>query len=76
MKLHRNTQNTDETLPSPLTGKHLAVKVRAFCPNCGCLISHKSVEAVKRALEKWEKCKKCGCVEAAVKYTLEEEILS
>ncbi len=75
MKLNRNTQSATETVPSPLTGKPLELKVRAFCPSCGCLISHKSVEAVKRALEKWDKCKKCGCAEAAVKYTLEEEIL-
>lgn len=75
MKFHLHEQNNDVTLPSPLTGKPIQFKVRAFCPSCGCLISHKSVEAVKTALEKWEKCKKCGCIEAAVKYTLEEEIL-
>jgi hypothetical protein len=75
MRLHLRTPNADETLPSPLTGDPIQLKVRAFCPKCGCLISHKSLAAVKAALEKWEGCKKCGCVEAAVKYTLEEEIL-
>lgn len=75
MIFHLHKQNTVETLPSPLTGKPVQFKVRAFCPSCGCVISHKSVEAVKKALEKWEKCKKCGRMEAAVRYTLEEEIL-
>ena len=75
MRLHLRNQNVDETLPSPLTGKPIQLKIRAFCPKCGCLISHKSLEAVKTALANWQSCKKCGCVEAAVKYTLEEEIL-
>lgn len=75
MKLHLCNPNTDETLPSPLTGKPIQIKVRAFCARCGCLISHKSLAAVKMALGRWQSCKKCGCVEAAVKYTLEEEIL-
>ncbi len=74
MKLNLRKEKSADTLPSPLTGKPIEIKVRAFCPRCGCLISHKSVEAVKLALEEWEKCKKCGCIEAAVKYTLEEEI--
>jgi len=75
MKFNHHKQNAIETMNSPLTGKPVEFAVRAFCSQCGCLISHKSVEAVKVALEKWEKCKKCGCIEATVRFTLEEEIL-
>ncbi len=75
MILHFHKQNTVETMSSPLTGKAIEYSVRAFCSRCGCLISHKSVEAVKATLDKWSKCKKCGCVEATVRFTLEEEVL-
>lgn len=75
MKFDYNNQDSAETMNSPLTGKPVEFSVRAFCSKCGCLISHKSVEAVKVALEKWDRCKKCGCIEATVRFTLEEEIL-
>jgi len=71
--LHENN-NIEKLLISPLTGNKIECSIRAHCPNCGCLISHKSVSAVQKALTAYEQCKKCGCKEVAVRYVATEEL--
>lgn len=66
-------ENPDNAL-SPITGKEIHLSVRAYCGNCGCLVSHKSMEAVEKAISKYLGCKKCGCQTISVKYTATEDI--
>lgn len=57
---------------SPVSGKELNFMIRASCRFCGCLVSHSSVKAVEKALQNYEKCKKCGNQEVTIKYTIVE----
>ena len=59
---------------SPITGKLLEMKIRAYCMSCGCLVSHKSVKAVKKAIDKYMSCCICGRRGLTVKYTFEEGV--
>lgn len=70
--LHSN-KNTEKTR-SPITGNEMELSVRAYCGNCGCLVSHKSIEAVEKAIANSCGCKKCGCLEITVKYTALEDV--
>lgn len=74
MRFSLHKKEITETLISPMTGKQIEFSIRAYCPNCGCLISHSSVKTVEKALAKHEKCKKCNCVEVEVKYMAFETI--
>lgn len=74
IKLHKTS--TVEKLTSPMTGKEIEFSIRAYCPQCGCLVSHASIKAVEKAIAVFERCKKCGCNEVAVKYTAIEEFVA
>ena len=65
-----------EKLISPITGNEIEFSIRAYCPKCGCLVSHASVKAVEKAIAAFDRCKKCGCNEVDVKYTAVEEFIT
>lgn len=76
MRFSLHATAISQTLISPITGDKIEFQVRAYCPGCGCLVSHSSIEKVEKRLSEFEKCKKCGCLQVEVKYTAYETVMN
>jgi len=59
---------------SPITGKDIEVSIRAYCPKCGCLVSHGEAKTVSKAVDAFVKCKRCDCASLTIKFTAVEMI--